>query len=222
MLGSAGPVGDVNVLLVDYLACPRCGPAFGLVLLAREVRERRVRTGVLGCANCRDEFPVEDGFADLRLPPRGPPPEAARPPGRPPTGAASGPPDAPLRIAAALGVARGAGVIVLSEGHADATEALSRAAPEVEAVVLGWAARGLAGASPMAVDAALPFRTGVARGVALAATDPTPSPTEAARVLAPGARVVVTGADPDARAVWEKAGLRPLVDEAGTLVLLRR
>ena len=222
MLGSAGPVGDVNVLLVDYLACPRCGPAFGLVLLARDVRERRVRTGVLGCPNCRDEFPVEGGFADLRLPPRSPPPPAAHPHARPPTGVASAPPDAPLRIAAALGVARGAGVIVLSEAHADATEALSRAAPEVEAVVLGWAARGLAGASPMAVDAALPFRTGAVRGVALAATDATPSPTEAARVLAPDARVVVTGADSGLRATWEKAGLRPLVDEPGTLVLQRR
>lgn len=209
----------MNVLLVDYLACPRCGPAFGLVLLAREVRDRRVRTGVLGCPNCRDEFPVEHGFADLRPPPRGPPPEAARAPSRLPTGAASGRPDAPLRVAAALGVAQGAGVIVLSEGHADATEALSRAAPEVEAVVLGWAARGLTGASAMAVGAALPFRTGAARGVALTAADATPSPTEAARVLAPGARAVVTGADSGLRATWEKAGLRPLVDEGGLLVL---
>lgn len=221
MLGSAGPVGAVNVLLVDYLACPRCGPAFGLVLLAREVRDRRVRTGVLGCPNCRDEFPVDHGFADLRPPPRSPPSDAALLAGQPPTPAGSGRRDVHLRIAAALGVAQGSGVILVSEGHADATEALSRAAPEVEAVVLGWTVRGMAGTSPMAVAAALPFRSGSVRGVALTATDATPYPSEAARVLAPGARVVVTGANSGTRATWEKTGLRLSVDEGGTLVFQR-
>ncbi len=64
----------MNVLLTDHLVCPRCGPPFGLVLLARDVRDRRVRRGELGCSNCRDAFPVKNGFADLRPPPRDPPP----------------------------------------------------------------------------------------------------------------------------------------------------
>ncbi len=61
----------MNIGLVDHLVCPRCGPPFGLVLLAHDVQDHRVRAGEFGCPNCRDRFPVEGGFADLRPPPRG-------------------------------------------------------------------------------------------------------------------------------------------------------
>ena len=114
------------------------------------------------------------------------------------------------------------GVIVVSESHAGATEALARMAPGVEVAALGAAAHGTPGVSPMTVGEALPFRTGVARGVALAASDATPSAAEAARVLAPGARVLVTESDARTRAMWEKTGLRTWVDEEGTLVLRTR
>ena len=50
----------VNVGLTDHLVCPRCGPPFGLILLARDVRDRRVREGEFGCPNCRDRFPVKE------------------------------------------------------------------------------------------------------------------------------------------------------------------
>lgn len=59
-------------MLTDRLTCPRCGPTFGLILLAERMVDRRVRDGTLGCPNCRDAFPVVDGFADLRAPPRRP------------------------------------------------------------------------------------------------------------------------------------------------------
>ena len=62
----------MHILLTDRLACPRCGPEFGLVLLAHEVRDRRVLEGDLGCPNCREAYPVREGFADLRPPPRTP------------------------------------------------------------------------------------------------------------------------------------------------------
>ena len=216
----------MNVLLVDYLACPRCGPAFGLVLLARELQDRRVRTGLLGCPNCRDEFPVKDGFGDLRPPFRRPPAQTAESAAHPATPSRSAPRDLPLRIAAALGVTEGPGVIVMSASHVGAAEALARAAPAFEVAVVGSPARGSAGASPlsvgvspMAVGETLPFRSGVLRGVARAANDAIPSPAETARVLAPGARVVVTGADFGTRAVWEKAGLRTVADDGETIVL---
>lgn len=224
----------MNVLLVDYLACPRCGPAFGLVLVAREVRDRRVQAGLLGCPNCRDEFPVEDGFGDLRPPPRNPITEAARACGQSatPSGAGTSPQparpspggsqDLPLRIAAALGVTEGPGVVVVSEGHACTAGALARLVRGVEVVPLGLTARSSAGVSPMAVGEALPFRSGVVRGVALAASDKTPAPAEVGRVLAFGARVLVMGPDAHTRATWEKAGLRTLVDDEGSLVLAAR
>lgn len=61
----------MQLLLTDRLTCPRCGPTFGLILLADRMSDRRVRDGRLGCPNCRDSFPIVDGFADLRAPPRG-------------------------------------------------------------------------------------------------------------------------------------------------------
>lgn len=67
----------MNVALVDHLVCPRCGPPNGLLLLAHDVRERRVHEGEFGCPNCRDRFPVTGGFGDLRPPPRGESPGGA-------------------------------------------------------------------------------------------------------------------------------------------------
>jgi uncharacterized protein YbaR (Trm112 family) len=56
----------VHILLTDQLTCPRCGPDFGLIVLADSLIERRVLEGSLGCANCRNEYPIRSGVADLR------------------------------------------------------------------------------------------------------------------------------------------------------------
>lgn len=227
----------MNVALVDHLACPRCGPTFGLVLLATEVRERRVRRGDLGCPNCRDAFPVERGLADLRPPPRTPlraesaSPDhgsAARPA---PGAAAAGEPgggrtgDYELRIAAALGGgAVGSGVLVLSEGVRADLSALGRWVPEAELVALargGADARAASGISPMAVGAALPFRDGFARGVVLAGQDWARLWREAVRVAAPGRPVVAVEAPPDARAALEGEGLSTILDDDGWLAARR-
>ena len=55
----------MHLALTDRMICPRCGPGFGLILLAHEVRDRRILEGDLGCPNCRDQYPVRKGFADL-------------------------------------------------------------------------------------------------------------------------------------------------------------
>lgn len=60
----------MHLLVTDRLSCPRCGPTFGLILLADDLRDRRVLEGALGCANCRERYPVRGGFGDLRPPPR--------------------------------------------------------------------------------------------------------------------------------------------------------
>ena len=56
----------MHILVTDRLACSRCGPAFGLVLLADRLENRRVLSGHLGCANCRERYPIIEGFGDLR------------------------------------------------------------------------------------------------------------------------------------------------------------
>ena len=58
--------------LTDRLLCPRCGPGFGLILLAERTQDGHVDAGRLGCPNCRDAYPIAEGVADLRPPPRGP------------------------------------------------------------------------------------------------------------------------------------------------------
>ena len=62
----------MHLLLTDRLFCPRCGPGFGLVLWADRLEERRVHGGHLGCANCRERYPIDGGVADLRPAPRTP------------------------------------------------------------------------------------------------------------------------------------------------------
>ena len=58
----------MHIVLTDVLTCPRCGPSFPLILLANRVENRRVLDGVLGCANCREKYPVQDGLGKLRVP----------------------------------------------------------------------------------------------------------------------------------------------------------
>jgi len=58
----------MHLLLTDRLTCPKCGPAFGLILLAHDITDRRVLSGEVGCSNCRSHFPIDQGAGDLRWP----------------------------------------------------------------------------------------------------------------------------------------------------------
>src|SRR5690606_34919244 len=53
--------------LTDLLTCPRCGPEYGLILLADRIEDRRVLAGALGCPRCHTRYPITAGLADLRL-----------------------------------------------------------------------------------------------------------------------------------------------------------
>ena len=111
----------MHILLTDRLICPRCGPGFGLILIADRLENRRVIEGSLGCPNCRDRFPVERGFGDLRPPPRSTRSDApdTEPPVSPPA----------VEVAALLGLTEGAGNVVLIgdlAGHATELAGLVR------------------------------------------------------------------------------------------------
>jgi uncharacterized protein YbaR (Trm112 family) len=209
----------VHLLLTDRLTCPRCGPAFGLILLADRMNDRRVVDGLLGCPNCRDGFPVREGFGDLRAPPRT---EAS------PTGRAGPPADVDEteahRLMALIGVAEGPGTLLLAGAPAR---------------YAGWIARAVEGVEVMALDpdlAAWPetprvsrlmARPGIPvfdrtlRGVAVDGALGSRWIREAARVVAPLGRVVVTEAPADAQAALLGAGLKVLAAEDGTVVAAR-
>ena len=231
----------MNVALTDHLVCPRCGPPFGLLLLARDVRDRRVHRGEFGCPNCRDHFPVEHGFGDLRPPPRGPGPggevvggeggaavaaEAVDAGGEPvgggtPAGAPDpGAADGALRLAAALGVTRGPGLVVVPDSCRGEAAALAGMVSGIEVVVVGWGGRGLVadGVSAFVTGPRLPLRDGVVRGVVAAGGAGEGWWGECLRVLMPGARIVIIGAGAAARDWMTRSGAVTLLDEDDTLV----
>lgn len=208
----------MHLLLTDRLSCPRCGPEFGLILLADLMEDRRVVEGTLGCPNCRDGFPVRGGFGDLRAPPRG-----GLAPGR---AGEPGPVD-PLatdRLAALLGVAQGPGTLLLVGAAARHAAVLAECVQGVEVMALDadmarWPEAPHV--SRLAARPGIPVFSRTLRGVAVDGALGMSWLAEAARVVARLSRVVVTDAPGDASAVLAGAGLQVLADEAGTVVAAR-
>jgi uncharacterized protein YbaR (Trm112 family) len=211
----------MQLLLTDRLACPRCGPGFGLILLADHLVDRRVHEGTLGCPNCRDSFPVTGGFADLRAPPRGEIGEGLAGPGAEEGGTE---PSEAGRLAALLGVSRGPGIVALVGAPARCGRSLADIVPDLDVVVVdpdaaGWPEHP--GVSRAVSWPGLPFFTGVLRGVVVDGRLGKGVLFEAARVTALRCRTVVTEASDEASDVLEKAGLQVLVKEGGTVVAAR-
>ena len=222
----------MDVSLSDLLVCPRCGPTYGLVLLPYDAEDRRVRSGVLGCANCRERFPIEGGVADLRAG-RVSGVEAAEPgaavssPGGARAGSESEP--EPVRLAGLMGLADAQGTVLLAGpavAHAGDLSALV-AGVEVVAVVDEPAPSGPAtasarpgGVSRMRIADVFPFRTGSLRGVALTGVRAAQL-EEGARALGGEGRLVLDPAPPSARARLEKVGLRVAAEEGGVVVAAR-
>jgi hypothetical protein len=220
----------MHLFLTDRLTCPRCGPEFGLILLADEVRDQRILRGVFGCANCRERYPVEGGFGDLRPPPREPLPRTAgAEPGEmgpPETRREDGEPDVEehVRVAALLGVTEGPGTLLLTGELAHQAGALGALLEGVEIVAIHASLRNHPegpGVSRMVAGPRIPFYSGAFRGVALGGTPGKEPVAEGARVTAPLGRLVVFGADEEVRKYLEEEGFRTLLWEDGVLVTQR-
>jgi uncharacterized protein YbaR (Trm112 family) len=205
----------VHLLLTDRLTCPRCGPTFGLILLADRMEGRLVLEGVLGCSNCRDKFPIVGGFGDLRVPPRGEPgPGLVGPPVEEARGEAD-------RLRALLGLAGGPGTVVLAGEPARHAPELGVQLGEMRIVAIDPDLRlwpETAGVSRLVAGPGLPFFSSTVRAVAL---DGRLDPSwlgEAARALVPRGRLVVTRAPEDTAGRLEELGLRVLAREAEMVV----
>jgi len=197
----------MHLLLTDRLACARCGPEFGLILMAEELRDRRVIRGSLGCANCRERYPVEEGFADLRAPPRER--EVTDPP------MASDDPEEAVRLAALLGLAQGPGRILLTGEAVAQAGRLAGMLDDVEVVALHPGLRSIseeAGVSRLSAVGRLPFFSASFRGIVLTAPGVSIWLEEAVRALTPGGRLLVRSPRADTGRALEEAGLELLLE----------
>lgn len=206
----------MDIALSDLLTCPRCGPAHGLILLPDTVRDRRVVSGVLGCANCRERYAVEAGVADLRA---GGGEDANG--GDAGGEGAGGDRDAAVRLAALLGLTDGGGVVLIAGPAAAEAELLGEVVAGITVVASAPGVVPSAGVSRLRVGSTLPLRTGSLRGVALTGAHAR-LVEEGARLVGPAGRLVLDPAPEDARARLEATGLRVLVEEAGVMVSGRR
>ncbi len=208
----------MHLLLTDRLICPRCGPDFGLILLAHRMEARRVVEGELGCPNCRERYPIRGGVGDLRFPP-GQPRQAA-------SGETEAPdPGEAMRLAATLDLGGGPGTVALVGATAAHAGALAELVGDIEVVVVGPAAAAVqaaSGVSRIVSGTRIPFHSRTLRGVALGGTESAGALPEAVRVLAPLGRLVRVGAGPGERARLEDAGLDVILEEEGTLVAVRK
>ena len=208
----------MNLLLTDSLSCPRCGPEFGLILRADAMQDRQVLEGVLGCANCRDSFPVAQGFGDLRTPPRT----------SEPTGRAGSPADPDrteaTRLAAFMGVLEGPGTLAMVGRPARHAETVVGLIPGVQLIAVDGDLRSwpeVPDVSRIASRPGVPFFSRKLRAVTVDGALGLSWVEEAARVTASRGRVVVVDAPDGAREALESANLGVLAQEAGTIVAVR-
>lgn len=215
--------------LTDVLACPRCGPGYGLVLLADQIVDRRVLAGTFGCPRCGGRWQVVDGFLDLGVSAESAEEgdeEAAE------TGGEATSPLEPaedrepaIRLAALMGLVEGISyALVIGPGvvHAPALSALVEG---LEVIAWSPAARGweeAAGVSRLTGGSALPFHDRSIGGVALTGGDADVPLEEAARVLAPAGRLLLDPAPREARRRLEELGLAVLAEEGEVIVAARR
>jgi uncharacterized protein YbaR (Trm112 family) len=205
------------ILLTDALTCPRCGPEFGLLVLADRMEERRVVEGRLGCPNCRSAYPIRDAAADLRV--HGPASSESAVPAVPVDGDA----EPPVRLAALMGLAGAHGLAMLAGPGARHAAAVSALVPELEVVAVTEGPDALpgraAGVSRLAAGrASLPFRDGALRAAALTGGADDALLREALRVLAAGARLVVDPAPAGTAERLGALGAQVLLEQEETVV----
>jgi uncharacterized protein YbaR (Trm112 family) len=213
----------VHILLTDILTCPRCGPRFGLILLADRITERRVVDGALGCANCREKYPIRNGIAEF-------PPAAPQPAGTPrPADVETPVADEAFRLAALMGVTAGPGYVLLAGAAAVHAQTIADLVGDVEVVTaassVGAAALPVspgANVSRLAVGAPLPLADARFAAVTLAGAAADELLEEGARVLSPLGRLVVEPAPADAAERLVAVGLKVLVQEGRTLVAVNQ
>jgi uncharacterized protein YbaR (Trm112 family) len=182
----------MHIELTEMLRCPERHREEMLVLSTGEIRDRMVRSGLVGCPVCHKEYPISRGIVNFR---RSQDRVSTRP--SPPSPLPSA--DA-AKLQALLELSGPGGYVVL-------VGAAVRQAPRLSTLMEGIHFVGINPPSDMGEQSSLsliyasekvPLRTAVARGVVVGA-DLATSPwlVEAHRVLLRGRRFVVENEEPE-------------------------
>jgi len=192
----------VFIELTEILRCPRDHPESYLVAAPIAMDGRRIVRGVIGCPECKAEFPIVDGVAYFAERPK-----AARPPAPAPTYDVAA-------LAAFLNLGGPGGYAVLVGTAARFGAELARAVQGVHFVAVN-PPPGVSGGPQLSVlvAAALPIKSSAVRAVALGADHANAAwISEAGRILLPGLRLAIE----DERARAE--GISELARGAGLFV----
>ena len=189
----------MHIELTEMLKCPEAHREEMLVLSTGEIKDRMVRSGLVGCPVCHKEYPISRGIVNFRrskarvLKESSGPRPAYQPPSPLPSGDAA-------RLQALLELSGPGGYVVL-------IGAAARQAPRLSTLMNGIHFVGINPPAEMEEQATLsllyasekvPLRSAIARGVVVGA-DLATSPwlVEAHRVLLRGRRFVVENEEPE-------------------------
>jgi uncharacterized protein YbaR (Trm112 family) len=207
----------MHILLTDVLVCPRCGPSFGLILLADRIEARRVIDGKLGCPNCREQYLIRGGEADLRTGAG-----AVTPTSHTEKNVRTPSTDA-VPLAALLGVTQGPAYVLLAGDAALHASAVSAQMEDVEVIAVRTAPPGDADTQGISsvIAEAIPLTTGKMAGVAITGARVSELLEAAARAVRPTGRLLVEPAPEDAELRLRGLGLRVLAREGDVLLASR-
>jgi uncharacterized protein YbaR (Trm112 family) len=189
----------VHIELTEMLRCPEQHREEMLVLSTGEVKDRMVRSGLIGCPVCHNEYPISRGIVNFRRSKErvakessGPRPAYAPPSPLPSADAA--------RLQALLELSGPGGYVVLIGSAVRQAPRLSGLMEGIHFVGVNAPAEmeELAMLSLLYANEKVPLRSAVARGVVVGA-DLATSPwlVEAHRVLLRGRRFVVENEEPE-------------------------
>jgi uncharacterized protein YbaR (Trm112 family) len=184
----------MHIELTEMLRCPETHPEGMLVLSTGEMLGRMVRSGLVGCPVCRNEYPIRDGIVDFTgSGERGAVPDrtATSPAPRSPLPA----PDAPT-IQALLELSGPGGFVVLLGAGARHAVGLAALMPGIHFIGINVPPdlEELPVLSLLRSERGVPLRKSIARGVVVGVDlGAEPWLLEAERVLLRGRRVVVEG-----------------------------
>ena len=171
--------------------------------------------GLRGCSNCRDSFLIEQGFGDLRAPPRS----------GLPAGLSGQPGDLMLdqgeRLLALTGLIGGTGTVALVGEPAGHGPLFAKHLGEMQVVGIDPDLRHWTEPTMFSRIVSAPGLPFVGSSIRALAVDGRLGPglfKEAARVVSPRGRIVVSSATEETPSMLEETGLKILAMEPGTVV----